>query len=31
MTVTLKAGSYEAYCPIGDHKAMGMDMHFTVT
>ena len=26
LTVTLKKGSYEIYCPVPGHKAMGMDM-----
>jgi uncharacterized cupredoxin-like copper-binding protein len=30
LTVTLKKGSYEIYCPVPGHKAMGMDMHVTV-
>lgn len=30
LTVTLQAGTYEVYCPVDDHKAMGMDTHFTV-
>jgi uncharacterized cupredoxin-like copper-binding protein len=30
LTVTLKNGSYEIYCPVPGHKAMGMDMHVTV-
>lgn len=25
LTVSLKAGSFEVYCPVGNHKAMGMD------
>lgn len=25
LTVSLKTGSFEIYCPIGNHKAMGMD------
>jgi uncharacterized cupredoxin-like copper-binding protein len=31
LTVTLAPGTYEMYCPVGDHKAEGMDTHFTVT
>src|SRR5262245_39268818 len=33
LTVTLKAGRYELYCPVGDgsHKKLGMDTHLTVT
>ena len=30
MTVTLEAGKYEVWCPIGNHKAMGMDTTLTV-
>jgi plastocyanin len=30
MTVTLQAGEYEVWCPIGNHKAMGMDTTLTV-
>jgi plastocyanin len=30
MTVTLEAGEYEVWCPIGNHKAMGMDTTLTV-
>ena len=25
LTVTLKAGKYDVFCPVGDHKAEGMD------
>lgn len=25
VTVTLKAGKYEIYCPVGNHKMQGMD------
>jgi len=31
MTVTLQPGTYEVFCPIGDHRAMGMDTTLTVT
>jgi uncharacterized cupredoxin-like copper-binding protein len=31
MTVTLQAGDYEVYCPIGNHRAMGMDTTLTVS
>ncbi len=30
LTVTLRGGSYEIYCPVDGHKAMGMDTHITV-
>jgi uncharacterized cupredoxin-like copper-binding protein len=31
LTVTLKqGGSYEIYCPVPGHKAMGMDLHVKV-
>lgn len=30
LTVTLQPGTYEMYCPVDGHKAMGMDLHFTV-
>jgi len=30
MTVTLEAGQYDLWCPIGNHKAMGMDTTLTV-
>jgi plastocyanin len=26
LTVTLQAGSYDVFCPVGNHKAMGMDL-----
>ncbi|WP_143200260.1 hypothetical protein [Kitasatospora sp. CB01950] len=29
-TVTLQQGSYEVWCPIDDHKALGMDAHVQV-
>ena len=31
MTVTLQSGEYEVYCPIGNHRAMGMDTTLTVS
>ena len=31
VTVTLQKGSYEVYCPVDSHKAMGMDLHITVS
>jgi uncharacterized cupredoxin-like copper-binding protein len=31
LTVTLSKGSYEIWCPVANHKAMGMDVHLTVT
>jgi uncharacterized cupredoxin-like copper-binding protein len=30
LTVDLKPGAYEAYCPVDGHKGMGMDVHLTV-
>jgi uncharacterized cupredoxin-like copper-binding protein len=30
LTVTLKPGGYELWCPIDDHKALGMDTHIVV-
>ncbi|AJC52871.1 cupredoxin domain-containing protein [Streptomyces sp. 769] len=30
LTVTLKAGSYELWCPIGKHRELGMDTHLQV-
>ncbi|MDX6201984.1 MAG: hypothetical protein QOJ83_1484, partial [Frankiales bacterium] len=30
LTVTLAKGSYDVYCPIGDHQSLGMDLHITV-
>ena len=30
LTVTLQAGTYEIYCGIDGHKALGMDTHVTV-
>jgi uncharacterized cupredoxin-like copper-binding protein len=31
LSVTLKAGSYDIWCPVANHKAMGMDEHVTVS
>jgi uncharacterized cupredoxin-like copper-binding protein len=31
LTVTLKPGKYEVYCPVGNHKMEGMDDTVTVT
>ena len=31
LTVTLKAGSYDFFCPIANHKQLGMNMNVTVT
>ncbi|MGW2806953.1 cupredoxin domain-containing protein [Streptomyces sp. NPDC001450] len=30
VTVTLKKGTYEVYCPIDGHKQLGMDQHIQV-
>lgn len=30
LTVTLKAGKYDVYCPVADHKMEGMDVPITV-
>ncbi|MBF9069710.1 cupredoxin domain-containing protein [Streptacidiphilus fuscans] len=30
LSVTLKPGSYELWCPVDGHKALGMDTHITV-
>ncbi|MEV0979396.1 plastocyanin/azurin family copper-binding protein [Streptomyces sp. NPDC049915] len=30
LTVTLKKGSYDLYCPVPGHKALGMDKHIQV-
>jgi plastocyanin len=31
LTVTLSAGTYEIWCPVPGHKALGMDTKITVT
>ena len=31
LTVTLKKGTYELYCPVDGHKGLGMDQHITVS
>ena len=31
LTVTLSKGSYDIYCPVPGHKALGMDTKLTVT
>ncbi|HWE88463.1 MAG TPA: sulfocyanin-like copper-binding protein [Pseudonocardiaceae bacterium] len=30
LTVTLRAGSYDVFCPIDGHKGLGMDLTLTV-
>ncbi|MDQ2882218.1 MAG: plastocyanin/azurin family copper-binding protein [Actinomycetota bacterium] len=30
LTVTLQPGSYDMYCPVDGHRAMGMHTRFTV-
>lgn len=30
LTVTLQPGGYQLWCPVDDHKALGMDTHITV-
>ena len=30
LTVTLEAGEYELYCPVGNHKDRGMELDITV-
>jgi len=30
LTVALQPGAYDIYCPVGDHRAMGMEVHVTV-
>jgi plastocyanin len=30
MTVTLQPGTYDVYCPIGNHRGMGMETTLTV-
>jgi plastocyanin len=31
VTVTLQSGSYDIYCGVPGHKALGMDVHITVS
>ncbi|MFJ9907885.1 plastocyanin/azurin family copper-binding protein [Streptomyces sp. NPDC101152] len=31
LTVTLKKGTYEMYCPVPGHKQLGMDTHIKVS
>jgi plastocyanin len=31
MTVTLQPGTYEIWCPVGNHQALGMTSTFTVS
>jgi len=31
VTVTLQAGTYDIYCGVPGHKALGMDVHITVS
>ncbi len=31
ITVTLQKGTYDIYCGVPGHKAMGMDVHITVS
>ena len=31
VTVTLRPGTYDIYCSVPGHKAVGMDMHITVS
>jgi len=31
VTVTLEKGTYDIYCGVPGHKAMGMDVHITVS
>jgi uncharacterized cupredoxin-like copper-binding protein len=30
LTVTLKPGTYDVFCPVGDHKTLGMNLELTV-
>lgn len=30
LTVTLQSGNYDFFCPVGNHKAMGMNMNVSV-
>jgi uncharacterized cupredoxin-like copper-binding protein len=31
MTLDLQPGTYEVYCPVGNHEDMGMRLELTVT
>jgi uncharacterized cupredoxin-like copper-binding protein len=31
LTVALRTGSYELFCPVDGHKDLGMDLHITVS
>ena len=31
VTVTLRRGSYEVFCPVANHKQLGMNVHITVS
>ncbi|MEU0467066.1 hypothetical protein ABZ215_23955 [Amycolatopsis sp. NPDC006131] len=31
LTVTLQPGTYELYCPVGNHKQQGMDTTITIS
>jgi len=31
VTVALQAGTYDIYCGVPGHKALGMDVHITVS
>jgi uncharacterized cupredoxin-like copper-binding protein len=31
LTVTLSKGTYDVYCPVANHKMLGMDTHITVS
>ena len=31
LTVTLRKGTYEVWCPVDGHKGLGMDTHITVS
>ena len=30
LSVTLQAGKYDVFCPVGDHKQLGMDLELTI-
>jgi len=30
LSVTLQAGKYDVFCPVGDHKMLGMDLELTI-